>query len=173
MKTFDKKDLITWSNRHKVKVGDKGYFADSITDLHSNMTAGYVHELMSIFDNNNRCFSDGIFSYGFFLPVEAVKDNEPKKYRACKTIQELCKLVTGNTSIQSNEQCSLYLVSCKLHIRNKSSNGESYLAISGIYIYDYEIAIKLDSVSYCFNDLFETYEIEINGKWQPFGILEN
>lgn len=93
-----------------------------------------------------------------------------KNYRACKTIQELCRLVTGNTSIQSNEQCSLYLVGCKLHIKNKSSNGEAYLAISGIYIYDYEIAIKFDSVSYCFNDLFATYEIEINGEWVPFGV---
>ena len=74
MKTFNKKDLITWSNRHTVKIGDNGYFADSITDLHSNIKAGYVHELMSIFDNNNRCFSDGTFSYGFFLPVDAVKE---------------------------------------------------------------------------------------------------
>lgn len=54
------------------------------------------------------------------------KDIEPeKKYRACKTIQEFCELVTRNATFQSDEQRSLYLVGCKVHLRNKE-NGKSF-----------------------------------------------
>lgn len=30
---FDIKDVKSWANRHDVKVGDEGYFADSIEEL--------------------------------------------------------------------------------------------------------------------------------------------
>ena len=33
MKIFDKKDLITWSNRNQAKIGNRYYFASKIDDL--------------------------------------------------------------------------------------------------------------------------------------------
>lgn len=179
MKTFNKEDLITWSNRHDVNVGDKGYFADSITDLHSNMMAGYVHELMSIFDNNNRCFSDGIFSYGFFLPVECVK--EEKKYRACKNIKEFYELVNdyGSDSFPNDdfttENFIYNLLDSTIHIRSKVTGTEYYTAIITITVdvdVNNYVKIALSPKSYqSFNELFENYEIEINGEWCPFGVI--
>lgn len=180
MKTFNEKDLITWSNRHKVKVGDKGYFADSITDLHSNITAGFVHELMSIFNNNNRCFSDGTFSYGFFLPVDAVK--EEKKYRACKTIQELCELIFRTArnpelysiKYKSEEQCIYDLLSDGyiIHIRNKKTGKKEYYSKIANIVKDDEDHILFTAAGYSLLDLFNTFDIKINGEWQPFGVID-
>lgn len=169
MKTFNKEDLITWSNRHKVKVGDKGYFADSITDLHSNIKAGFVHELMSIFDNNNRCFSDGTFSYGFFLPKDAVKEN--KTYRACRNVQELYELVFNFKSKMSEEECIHELLGTPIHFKDKNQN-EFYVIITQINIIDSEYLIVLNGAMFSFKELFNNYEIEINGEWKPFGVID-
>lgn len=171
MKTFNKEDLITWSNRHKVKVGDKGYFADSITDLHSNITAGFVHELMSIFDNNNRCFSDGTFSYGFFLPVDAVK--EIKNYRACKTVQELYELVFNCKRATKDSFCINGLIGTVIHFRFKGIETSYYECITGIVVYfNGVIAVNIDGCNFKLHELFKDYEIEINGEWKPFGVID-
>ena len=98
MKTFDKKDLITWTNRHDVKVGDKGYFAHSIDDLDVNIENGYVHKLINISNYYACCFAyDSRHRYGFFLPVEAVKEN--KTYRACRNVQDVYKLVFNSNHL--------------------------------------------------------------------------
>ena len=33
MKTFDEKDLITWSNREKAVIGNEYYFADCLDSM--------------------------------------------------------------------------------------------------------------------------------------------
>ena len=45
---FDVKDLKSWANRHDVKVGDEGYFADEIEELktENNRTRRIVEILM-------------------------------------------------------------------------------------------------------------------------------
>lgn len=179
MKTFNDSDLITWSNRHDVNVGDKGYFASSIEDLHSNIKNGYVHELMSISDYKNWCFSDGTFSYGFFLPVDAVK--ERKTYRACRTIKEFYEVVNnyGSDSFPNkdfrDENFMYNLLGTDIHIRSKVTSTEYYTTISTITIdvnVNNYVKIALSLKSYqSFNELFENYEIELDGKWLPFGVI--
>lgn len=180
MKTFNKEDLITWSNRHKVKVGDKGYFASSIEDLHSNIKSGYVHELMSISDYKNWCFSNGTFSYGFFLPVDTIK--EEKTYRPCKTIKEFYEVVNnyGSDSFPNkdftNENFMYNLLGTYIHIRSKVTGTEYYTTIITITVdvdVNNYVKIALSPKSYqSFNELLESYEIEINGKWKPFGVID-
>lgn len=170
MKTFDEKDLFTWSNRHEAKIGTKGYFADSITDLHSNINAGYVHELMSIFNKNNRCFSNGTFSYGFFLPVDAVK--EEKKYRACKSIQEFYGLVFNCKRATKDSFCINGLIGTVIHFRFKGIETSYYECITGIVVYiNGDIAVHIDGCNFELLELFNDYEIEINGEWKPFGVI--
>lgn len=179
MKTFDEKDLITWANRHDVNVGDKGYFASDIADLHSNIKNGYVHELMIISDNKNWCFSDGTFSYGFFLPVDAVKEQE-KKYRPCKTLKEMYELVNnyGSDSFPNkdftDEHFIYNLLDTTIHFRSKVTGTEYYTTIITIIVdVNNYVKIALSPKSYqSFNGLFENYEIELNGEWQPFGVLD-
>ena len=171
MKTFDEKDLITWSNRHTVKVGDKGYFASSITDLHNNIKSGYVYELTNIDGDDNWCFKAGTFSYGFFLPVDAVKEN--KIYRACKTVQELYELIFNTKSKADDRFYIDELVGTVIHFKHKEFKTQYYECITGIVVYnDGDIAIKIGCCKYDLSELFEDYEIEINDKWLPFGVLK-
>ena len=118
MKTFDEKDLITWANRDKAVIGNEYYFADSLDAMECYINNEPSRKLIII--NKNSCsytFENSHHNYyAYILPVDAVKEPE-KKYRACKTIQEFCKLVTSNTTIQPDGQCSL--IGCIVHIRNK------------------------------------------------------
>lgn len=168
MKTFNESDLITWSNRHDVKVGDNGYFANNITDLNKNIKTGRVYELMSISDNYNWCFTDGTFRYGFFLPKDAVK--EEKKFRPLKNIEEFYELVF-ETEGKSEEDCIYQLIyDCILHLKSKKSCKEYYTAIRSICKNeDFQILINS---SFTFEELFDEFEIELDGEWKPFGISD-
>ena len=174
MKTFDKKDLITWSNRHNAKVGDKGYFAHSIDDLDVNIENGYVHKLINISNYYACCFAyDSRRGYGFFLPVEAVK--EDKTYRPCKDLRELYITIYGDSSpdLLSNEDIIYYLVRKTIKFRLKDGKTQYYECITGIVVYDNgDIGIEINCAQYSFKELFKCYEIEINGEWVPFGVLE-
>lgn len=169
MKTFEEKDLITWSNRHTVKVGDKGYFANNITDLHSNIEVGFVYELMSISDNNNWCFSQGTFSYGFFLPVDVVKEN--KTYRACRNVKELYELIFNTKSKADDRFYIDELIGTVIHFKRKDFDLTYYESITGIVVYkNGDIDVRIDGCNFELPELFKSYEIEINGEWLPFGV---
>lgn len=177
MKTFEEKDLITFTNRHTVKVGDKGYFARSITDLNNHIKAGQVYELMSISDNNNWCFSDGTFYYGFFLPVDAVKENKPKekKYRPFKDLYEFYKFLFPNSDFTREDFTQDMLLNVAFTYREKDKQYYTVTelitkvecgTIGGCNI----LCVNTRVVEYWFNK----YEIiNDNGEWQPFGVLEN
>ena len=171
MKTFDEKDLITWSNRHNAKVGDNGYFANNITDLNKNIKNGRVYELMSISDNYNWCFTDGTFSYGFFLPVDAVKEN--KTYRACRNVKELYELVFNTKSKAEDSFYINELIGTVIHFKLKGFDTTLYECITGIAVYiNGDIAVHIKDCNFELDELFKSYEIEINGEWLPFGVLE-
>ena len=169
MKTFDEKDLITWSNRHNAKVGTKGYFAVSITDLNDNIKAGKIYELEGISDENSWCFTDGTFRYGFFLPVDAIK--EEKIYRACRTVQELYELVFNTKSKADPEFYINELAGTVIHFRLKGFDSTVYGCITGIVVYiNGNIAVHMDGRNFELDELFKNYKIKINGKWVPFGV---
>lgn len=173
MKTFNEKDLFTWSNRHNAKVGAKGYFAISITDLKDNIKAGKIYELDHISDKDAWCFTAGLFRYGFFLPVDAVK--EEKKYRACRNVQELYELVFN---CNYKDKDSFYideLVGTVIHFKCKGFDLSYYECITGIIVYDNsdtDITVRIDGSNFELPELFKSYMIEINDEWVPFGVLE-
>lgn len=169
MKSFNEKDLITWTNRHNAKVGTKGYFAISITDLNDNIKAGKIYELEDISDENSWCFTDGTFRYGFFLPVDAVK--EEKKYSACRTVQDLYELVFNTKSKADTEFYINELVGTVIHFRLKGFDSTVYGCITGIVVYiNGDIAVHIDGRNFELDELFKNYKIEINGEWLPFGV---
>ena len=169
MKSFNEKDLITWSNRHNAKVGTKGYFAISITDLNDNIKAGKIYELEGISDNNTWCFTTNDFRYGFFLPVDAIKEN--KTYRPCRTIKELYELVFNTKSKADPEFYINELVGTVIHFRLKGFDSTVYGCITGIVVYiNGNIAVHIDGRNFELDDLFKNYKIKINGKWVPFGV---
>lgn len=83
---FDIKDIKTWANRHDVKAGDVGYVTCDFNTFLLTTKVALVTKatVKDIDDNDSRCFLaqplDGkvVFHYGFFLPVDAVKEDKPK-----------------------------------------------------------------------------------------------
>lgn len=98
---FDIKDMKSWTDRHDVNVGDKGYFTHSINWLKDDFELN-VDTIACIRDDFGNCFvSEKSFNEGnsfpFFVPLKAVKEDKPKekKYRPFKTMRELTEVVRG------------------------------------------------------------------------------
>lgn len=84
---FDIKDVKSWANRHDVKVGDEGYFADEIEELKTENNRTRV--ITEIIDDHAFCFRTPINRYSFFLPLNAAKKDKPeKKYRPLKALMK-------------------------------------------------------------------------------------
>ena len=163
---FDVKDVKSWVNRYEVKVGDKGYVSSNLYSLQDDLknNVALIREISRICYDDVECFSCKAFgtirSYGFFLPLDAVKADEPKekKYRPLKSIDEMDCLF----------DCSV--MSAKYFITYRSKvTGEIYIELLFAVSRD-----KNDVLSSINNipvqDLFNNFEIRKNGEWLPFGI---
>ena len=177
MKTFDEKDLITWSNKHNAKINSRGYFANCIYDLKDDIDHDNIRTLVNISASYDRCFdcysstdSDSdVYSFSFFLPVEAVKEN--KTYRACRNIKELYELVFNTKSKADDRFYIDELVGTVIHFKQKGFDTTYYECITGIAVYiNGDIAVHIGGANFELPELFKRYEIEINGEWQPFGV---
>lgn len=179
---FDIKDLKSWANRHDVKIGDEGYFFHDIDKLR-NYENEYIKpvksKLSAIRDNYARCFQidngrDGDNVFDFFLPLDAVKKDKPKKkYRPFKDAYEFYKFLV-NPSLARKVFNNKLLLNLPITWRKKdTSNFTSTEIITSV-----EVAVIDGCQLTSINDKelkywFKNYEIEINGEWQPFGAVEN
>ena len=191
---FDIKDLKSWANRHDVETLSvtgfiTGFFGNSLLEIDNEIRKykkgekGHLHELYQISDNGCFCFGyatyfadtgafSGTSNYAFFLPLDAIK--EDKTYRACRTVQEFYDLIFN---IKSKADTELYineLLGVNIHFRNKETSTEYFTTISTITkdINDYIKVVVSPKGYLSFTELFNKYEIEINGEWKPFGVLE-
>lgn len=81
MKTFDKKDVFSWSNCEEAEkyLGEEGYFRD---DYQEDLAAWYKGFLKDV---DQSMPVDCIFEdeendvHGLFLPADRVKQQEPEK----------------------------------------------------------------------------------------------
>lgn len=160
---FDIKDVKSWYNRHDVKVGDEGYFADEIEELKAENN--HTRMIAEILDDHAFCFCTPTNRYSFFLPLDAVKVDKPKekKYRPIKNMRELTDVVRGKdwtTAISTDEEL---LVRCKynkhrikvLITRLEFDNNLELVSINN----------KAPKV------LLENYEVmSVNGNFMPFGV---
>lgn len=102
------------------------------------------------------------------------------RYRACKTIKEFFELVNyykiGSFPNEdfTDENFMYNLLGTDIHFRSRSTYVEYYSTIVSICKKDNTgIRILFRGKSYLsFEQIFESYEIELNGKWVPFGVLE-
>ena len=184
MKTFDEKDLITWANRDKAAIGKKYYFGDSIEDIRNLINGEYkkVHEetLQGINDSNIVgtfiYFSnedEDSWEYACILPVEAVKGEAT--YRPCKSLREFYRVVMNEIpTLNMVENDIIYdLINTIVHIRNTVGGIEFHLNINGISTdLDGTRKVLIGNSYLSFKDLFDNSEIEINGKWLPFGVID-
>lgn len=169
---FDIKDVKSWSNRHEVKVGDEGYFADRIEELKTEDNRTRMIE--GIFDDDASCFRTPSNRYPFFLPLEAVKEDKPKekKYRPFKDLYEFYQFLSFNSYITEEDFTPVMLLGLYFKYRDKKAPRYAHTVV--INRIDFDLAD--DPCAPCIEGRnlglwFDYAEImNDDGKWQPFGV---
>ena len=177
MKTFDKNDLITWVNCDTAVPGKAYYFSNTVYGMQNRIKTNSGHTLIRVdkglidtpfvFENEvGECYS------ACALPVESVK--EEKTYRPCKTIKEFYELIFNFKSKVDTEFYIKGLLGVNIHFRNKKRGIEYFTTISTITKDSTDcIRVFLPIEGYLsFTDLFNKYEIEVEGEFKPFGVTD-
>ena len=153
-------------------IGKTGYFGNSIMDFKRLDTCEHG-ELTGIIRNTDRCFEyencadSGRQGYCYFIPEEWVLPEKPeKKYRPYTLAEWVNQHEIGEV----------------IHFRSRDKDYRQefhvmytgYVIDNGEDIQDIRTTgrIMLINMGYLLQELFERYEICINGEWQPFGVLD-
>lgn len=158
---FDAKDA------RKQFIGKKGFFGaheSQFMDLDSCPKC-VLDELKEVDNYAESPFMTSCnHCYRFFLPEEWVKEPE-KKYRPYSLAEWIDQHEIGEV----------------IHCRNEHKQ-EFHVMYTGYVIDNGEEDIQdnrttgrimLINMGYLLQELFERYEIEINGEWRPFGVIED
>lgn len=166
MKKFDIKDVFSWSNAEDAKqyIGKQCYFADTLRYLEQNINDDISYILQDVV-NGKECQVHEVFrdvdydGWGLCLPAEKVKEvEEPKKYRPF-TLEEFNKKIPMGTVFKYRYKGQKCIKSIYYHANLDCESG-----YQAIFFEDCNL-----NLGYC----FETMELFLDGKWQPFGILED
>lgn len=162
----DKRPLSCFDTEQaKEFLGKKGYFShyiDNYKDL-KNTAFGTLGSTGDTYHKSFCCTEETSDNYyEFFIPEEWVKEPE-KKYRAFTLTEWFNQHEIGDV----------------IHYRCKSPKIELRHMYTG-YAHGIGADIKnttsgtmtLGVASYSLDYLFEEYEIEIDGEWQPFGVID-
>lgn len=144
-------------------IGCKGYFFDDFCKL-KDLSKCCCGRLVAIStdDIDDKCFkvesdvTGFVCSFRFFIPEADLKPVE-KKYRAFTLAEWIEKHEIGEV----------------IHYRSKSEGIEAHIMYMGTYHHKNKGTIVLGVASYTLDCLFEEFEIEMNGEWQPFGVIED
>lgn len=160
---FDIKDVKSWYNRHDVKVGDEGYFADEIEELKTENNR--TRMIAEILDDHAFCFRTPTNRYSFFLPLDAVKEDKPKKkYRPFKNLNEIQSVLRGGDVTKY----AFFDVGTHLTVRHKDErNREQVILITSIEYMDGHLYLINDRG---LDEWFNNFELLVNDAWVHFGI---
>lgn len=170
---FDIKDLKSWSNSQDAKVGDEGYFSNSIRGLRkSNIDEAHRSKIRFIDDNWGGCFVSDLndLNYAFFLPLEAVKEDKPKKkYQSFKDLYEFYKFLSI-APFARKDFCRNMLLKFSFTYREKNAQQcATTTMINRIDVISDPCLCLINNRD--FKDWFDNYEIMNNkGEWQSFGV---
>lgn len=150
-------------------LGKEGYFSDYL-NVYANISIMKEDVLQSLDEHHNNEHYDGTYiasrvKWNFFLPAEWVKEEKKEpKYRPF-SLEEF-----------------LYIFSMGNRIDFKKKNdGEVKRAMFTGYITDDEriddktpeaVELMLGCFHYSLFSLFEDFELFFDGKWQPFGMID-
>ena len=137
----------------------EGYFSNNLENF-CLLDGCFKRLLSNVFKERKSCFTDDEGrDWKFFLPVEWVKESEKepeKKYRSFTLAEWIEQHEIGEV----------------IHYRSKSEEIEAHVMYMGTYHHKNKGTIVLGVASYTLDCLFEDCEIEIDGKWQPFGAID-
>lgn len=167
MKTFDKKDVYSWSNAEDAKqyIGKEGYFSNNFSALKIKVkNCDELNMLKNIDSYGICCFNpnEHFEGFGLFLPADKIKEIEEPKYRPFRTTEEFSK-VTGKR------------IGSILKFRCGGNDKRYYTRMyTGFHILENgNIYIELGSEAYNLEQLYNYYEyLDEHGDWKPFGVEE-
>ena len=158
-------DCFDAENKELIKpfLNKEGYFSNNLENF-CLLDGCFKLFLSNVFKDLKSCFIDDKGrDWKFFLPVEWVKEPE-KKYRPYTLAEWIDQHEIGEVIHCRNEHKQEFHV---MYTGYVIDNGED--------IQDTRTTgrIMLINWAYSLENLFEDFEICINGEWQPFGVLEN
>lgn len=175
---FDVKDIKSWSNRHEVKVGDRGYVFNDLDVLRDDLKSGIaqIRTICHVGDDDVYCFSCKAFgaarNYCFFLPLDTVKEDKPKKrYRPFKSLYEFYIFLSHSPIPKEEFNQNMLLGEFFTYRDKKAPRFPHTIVINRI---DFDLAD--DPCEPCIEGrnlgLWFDYAEIMNdeGKWQPFGV---
>lgn len=168
MKIFNKKDVFCSFNVEDAEkyIGKLGYFGNTLKELKKWVDNYPPDKLGKILkdDNRTRIFKvddPEPFVFCLFLPADKVKEvKEEKKYRPFKNLNECRKCISKDT---------FTCLDHGIEIIDTSKGSQYSFMILGTFTNG--IILPLYG-ALTFEQLFEKFKININGNWQPFGMLE-
>ena len=152
-------------------IGKTGYFGNSIMDFKRLDTCEHG-ELTGIIRNTDRCFEyencadSGRQGYCYFIPEDYLlpeeHETEYRPYTLAEWVDqheigEVIHYRCKSPEIELRHMYTGYAHGIEADIEEKTTSGTLTLGVA----------------SYSFDYLFEEYEIEINGEWRPFGVIED
>ena len=144
--------------------GKQCYFANNIEDFSNLDNANVLKGFLTDIDEEmiSGCFKSTGFRLSFFghfiVPCEWVKPE--KKYRAFTLAEWIDQYEIGDIIHYRSKSGEIELR--HMYVGTRHSQGIKKIIVK----------ITLGDVSHTLDYLFEDYEIEVNGEWQPFGVLE-
>lgn len=178
-------DVKTWANKDDVKVGDEGYFSNDICFLEKIIERDFKRKIKHIDPFRGNCFVAEIdenepsrcsaySGYSFFMPADKVRKS---MYRPIKTFEELFNFFVpnfeeeyfglGDGEYDTYKKTEL-LLGLTIALKRKADNFIEVSFIQNILFLDKDLCLN----GRLLKDLFKDYEIQMNGKWVPFGIKD-
>lgn len=156
----DFSDIQSFKEYDDKYTGKTGYFSDSLCRF-QDLKCCYKFTLINI--NNDEEAGDFIFeskggNYRYFLPEKLLKPIE-KKYRPYTLAEWINQHEIGDVIHYRSKSGEVELR--QMYVGTRHSQGIKKIILK----------ITLGNVSHTLDDLFEDYEIEVDGEWQPFGVL--
>lgn len=174
---FDIKNIKSWANRNTVKIGDKGYFFDDIHSMKDKKDCT-AFSISGILDNRADCFCIkdriGISSFNFFLPLEAIKEDKPKKkYRPFKNLYEFYKFLSYDNFTEEEFTQNMLLGEVFTYREKKAPRYAHTTVITKI---NFDLADDPCEPNIEGRNLemwFDRFEIRNDDlEWQPFGVKD-
>ena len=159
-------DCFDAENKELIKpfLNQEGYFSNNLENF-CLLDGCFKRLLSNVFKKVKSCFNDDEGrDWKFFLPVEWVKEPE-KKYRPYTLAEWVDQHEIGEV----------------IHYRDKDYKQQFHVMYSGYIIDEGEDIQDVRTIgrivfmftAYFLEELFKDYEIEMNGEWQPFGVIED
>ena len=146
-------------------IGHEGYFCDHRSGF-TNIYNLVKDVLRDITPDDNYCevYKTNCTSWEYFLPEEWIKEPE-KKYRAFTLAEWIDQHEIGEVIHCRNEHKQEFHVMYTGYVIDNGEEDIQDIRTTG--------RIMLINMGYLLQELFERYEICINGIWQPFGVIED